>query len=641
MSGKRLLSVLGSLLVAATLFAGGGKEKGTADAATQVRTGKYGEAPMLAAMVKAGTLPPVEKRLPAKPVVVTPLQEVGQYGGTWRQADVTKGGETLFMAEITEPLLRWNREGNAAVANVAESWDVSADGKTFTFHLVQGIKWSDGVPLTTDDILFWYEDILNFPALTKAMPKWLQTLSAVKKIDDSTVSFAFSKPYPLFLENIAYQGGGRATDNMIQPKHFLKDFHPKYVEEAKLTAAAKEKGFPTWVDYFNSLRNICNNVNVPQLGPWYLTSQTESEQKLTRNPYYWKVDTAGNQLPYIDTVVNEVVLNTETLTMKAGSGEYNFQPVRLSLSDYTFFKENEKKGNYKLLLWDTTLGSNFGLMPNLNHSDKVKKDLFNNRDFRVALSYAINRVEMNEIGYLNLAKARQASVIPGCPYFSGDLETMYADYNPAKANEMLDKILPNKGADGWRLRPDGKVLEITILTTPDTLYGPWPNMADLVAKYWKAVGIKTAYDALAGQLYSQRRSSPDFDVITWAYGRGLHPLLEPTFLFPYVQTTGAPQYALWYTSGGTKGEEPPAEMKALMKLYDEFSVTADDAKRMEIGKKIVRGSVENLWIIGTVGIAPAVLVRSNNFRNVPDKSLQEFILQQIAQTQAEQYYIKR
>lgn len=600
----------------------------------------YSEAPMLAELVKEGKLPPVEERLPENPIVVIPYEEIGEYGGTWRSADIARSSETQFLALSTEPLVRWNREGNAVIPNVAESWNVSEDGKTFTFFLRKGIRWSDGVPLTAEDIVFWFEDINLQKELTPSIPGWLKALTTVRKEGDYTVVFEFSDPYPLFLENICHRGGGRYTA-MIQPKHYLTQFHPKYTEPEKLTVLAKEAGFDTWYAHFDFKRDFIKCANVPVLSAWNLISVSDTEQLLTRNPYYWKVDPAGNQLPYIDRVINEVVLNAETLTMKTVAGAYDFQPYRLSLADYSLFKENEAKGGYKVLLWDTALGANLAIMPNLNSADPFKNELFNSLDFRIALSLAINREEINDLCYLGLSVPRQATVIEGCPYYADDLPGLYAEYDPKRANEILDALgLDKKNRQGQRLRPDGSVLELTILTTDMTLYGPWVDVVDLISNYFNKVGIKTAYDVLSSTLYSQRRSSTDFDIITWAWGRGLHPLLEPAFIFPYLQTVGAPLYALWYTSKGEKGVEPPAVIKNIMAMYDKFVLTPDDNERLEIGKEIIRISAENIWMIGTVGIAPSILIKKDYFRNVPDNALYEYIMQHITHTQAEQYFIK-
>lgn len=599
---------------------------------------QYNEAPALAELVSHGKLPPVEQRLPADPVVIEPLDEVGQYGGRIIAAEIQQGGETSFLPYVNEPLVRWNRAGNAVIPNVARSWEVSEDARTFTFHLVEGIKWSDGEPLTVDDIMFWYEDLLMNEEFTPVIPTWLATLEYVKKVDDYTVEFHFSQPYLLFLEQIAFQSGGRPLLMMIHPKHYLKQFHPNYVPADELQALVSQANYDSWVNLFQNKFDFRLNPEIPVIHGWVLQTPG-TRQVMVRNPYYWKVDTAGNQLPYIDEVVIDVVLDPETIAMKIVAGEINFQFNRISLADLTLFRENESAGNYTVKLWDTTVGSSMALMPNLNHPDPYLNELFNNRDFRIALSYAIDREEINDFGYLGLAQPRQATVLEGSAYFEEDLPGLYADYDVKKANEILDSLgLDKRNRDGYRLRPDGEVLEFRILCTDSSNYGPWVDIVDLVTGYWNDIGLKVDFDVVSGTLYTQRRGSGDFDVMIWAWGRGLHPLIEPTFMFPYLRTTGAPEYSTWYTTRGEAGIEPPAEMKEIMALYDEYLVATDFDARHEIGKKIVRMSAENIWSIGTVGVAPTPIIVHNKLRNVPERDVVEFILQHIAHTDTVQYY---
>ncbi|NMB13017.1 MAG: ABC transporter substrate-binding protein [Firmicutes bacterium] len=598
---------------------------------------EYQEAPELAALVKGGQLPPVEERLPVSPMVVEPVERVGTYGGTWTKSEVKQGSETAFIVLNYEPLVRWGDNGRKLIPNVAESWTISDDAKTITFFLREGIKWSDGVPLTANDILFWYECIILNKKLTPTQPAWLSKLETVKALDDYTIEFDFVDSDAIFLENLA--SGPKACE-VIQPAHYLKQFHPAHVAEDTLEAEAKKQGYDSWYARFDFVADEKMNADKPVIGAWKLVASEIDKQILTRNPYYWKVDTAGNQLPYIDKVVIEVVLNVETITMKAATGQTDFQPYRLSISDFTLFKENEESGDYRLLLWDTSVGSNMGLMPNLNHQDPEMNKLFNNRDFRIALSLAIDRDEINDLCYMGLGEARQATVVPGNPHYTDELSQLYAEYDPDKANEILDNLGLKRNKHGQRLLPDGRVIEITIITTPDTLYGPWVDAADLVAKYWSAVGIKTAYESLSSSLYSLRRNSVDFDVMTWAWGRGSHPLIEPVFLFPVLTTTGAPLYARWYTSGGTDGEEPPAEMREVMSLYGDYCTTADDEARLAIGQEIVERSARELWTIGTVGRVPTPLVAKNNFRNVPEVALYEYMLGQIGHVNAPQFFIE-
>jgi len=609
---------------------------------------RYNEAPMLAELVKQGKLPPVEKRLPENPLVVEPVEEIGKYGGTWRFAMLGPGDISIYIPIFAEPLVKWNRTGNGIIPNVAEKWEVKRAYKEFVFYLRKGMKWSDGQPLTADDIMFWYEDILQNKELAPSFPSWLvvaDTPVVVKKINDYTVSFVFKEPNVVFLENVCFQGGGGGgtLSIMIHPKHYLKQFHPKYTPKEQLEKTAKEMGFTTWYALFWNRADFYTNPDCPVLSPWKVTSPLagRSVHILERNPYYWKVDPAGNQLPYIDRISASIVENAEVVNMKALSGELDFQYKHITLNNYPLLKENEAKGGYSVLLWPTALGSNCAFMPNLNHKDPVLKALFNNRNFRIGLSYAINRDEINKLCYLGLAQPRQATVVPECPYYTPGLEKLYAEYDPKKANEYLDKAGLNKrDKDGYRLRPDGKPLQLTIEFTPSGEFGPWPDVVELVTKYWNAVGLRVAYKSMDRALFDIRRASTEFDIMVWAWGRGLTPLIQPVFIFPVIPTTGAPLYARWYSSGGKTGEKPTGDILRAMYMYNRFKRTIDDAERIKIGKELIKLSAENIWSIGTVGLAPTPLVIKKNFKNVPQRSFYEWLLLQISNTSPEQYFIK-
>ncbi|MGC8971481.1 MAG: ABC transporter substrate-binding protein [bacterium] len=609
---------------------------------------KYNESPMLAELVKQGKLPPVEKRLPENPLVVEPVEEIGKYGGTWRFAMLGPGDISIYVPIFAEPLVKWNRSGNGIIPNVTEKWEVKRAYKEFVFYLRKGLKWSDGQPLTADDIMFWYEDILQNKELAPSFPSWLvvaDTPVVVKKINDYTVSFTFKEPNVVFLENVCFQGGGGSgtLSIMIHPKHYLKQFHPKYTPKEQLEKTAKEMGFSTWYSLFWNRADFYTNPDCPVISAWKVTTPLagKSVHVLERNPYYWKVDPAGNQLPYIDRIAASVVENAEVVNIKALSGELDFQFKHIILNNYPLLKENEVKGGYNVLLWPTALGSNCAFMPNLNHKDPVLKALFNNRNFRIGLSYAINRDEINKLCYLGLAQPRQATVVPECPYYTPGLEKLYAEYDPKKANEYLDKAgLNRRDKDGYRLRPDGKPLQLTIEFTPSGEFGPWPDVVELVTKYWNAVGLKVAYKSMDRALFDIRRASTEFDIMVWAWGRGLTPLIQPVFIFPVITTTGAPLYAQWYSSRGKTGEKPTGDILRAMYMYDRFKRTIDDAERIKIGKELIKLSAENVWSIGTVGLAPTPLVVRKNFRNVPQRSFYEWLLLQISNTSPEQYFIK-
>lgn len=140
---------------------------------TKLRISKFNESPQLAELVRQGKLPPLEKRLPENPVVVEPIEEIGKYGGTWKFAILGPGDITVYAPMFAESLVKWNRTGNGIVPNVAEKWEIKRAYREFVFYLRKGLKWSDGQPLTADDILFWYEDILQNKELTSSFPSWL------------------------------------------------------------------------------------------------------------------------------------------------------------------------------------------------------------------------------------------------------------------------------------------------------------------------------------------------------------------------------------------------------------------------------------------------------------------------------------
>jgi peptide/nickel transport system substrate-binding protein len=284
-------------------------------------------------------------------------------------------------------------------------------------------------------------------------------------------------------------------------------------------------------------------------------------------------------------------------------------------------------------------------MPNQNTKDPVLQKIFRDKRFRMALSHALDRDEMNNLFFLGVCKPRQATVIPQCRFYEPDLEMMYATFEPDKANALLDEMGLKKGADGIRLRPDGKQLAFTILGINLASLGPWPDILEFGAQQWtKILGIKAEAKIIDRPLYTQRYQANDIEVGGWAWGRGLTPLISPTFVFPSTGpvNTPAPLYATWYQSGGKSGEEPPkdSDFRKAMDLYDRYVQEADDAKRLAIGKELIRLSTESLWSIGTVGELPDPVIVKNNMGNVPKQILAEHLLANPANAKPEQWYFK-
>lgn len=606
---------------------------------------KYNEAPMLADLVKQGKLPPVEQRLPKNPETVKPLEEVGRYGGNLRTGLLGPADTAVCYAVfLNEWLVRWDQSGSKLVPSVAERYSASKDKRTYTFYLRKGMRWSNGEPFTADDIMFWWEDVILNKELTPVFPVWLSTKGGqgkVEKVDAYTVRFIFPDPYPLFLENQVWSGQGIVR----YPKNYLKQFHPKYTPKEKLEEMAKEAGFQFWHQLFSDRANIIQNQDLPTISAWKSTGPLAGKtmHAMERNPYYWKVDSSGNQLPYIDKLVANIVENLEVLVTKVVAGEIDFDSGHMVLPNYPLIKDNETRGKYRALLWKMAMGSQLYFAPNLNHQDPAKKALFNNLDFRIALSHAINREDINQLCYLGLAEPRHATVAQECEYYTKGIDKLYTEYNPQKANELLDKIgLDKKDKDGFRLCPDGKPLSLTIEFPPLGEFGPWEDIINLVAKYWNAVGIKSVPKPVDRSLYEVRARGTEIDFMVWAWGRGLLPLIQPHFVFPYFWGfyTGAPLYALWYQTGGKEGEQPPPEILKVMQLYDQFKIETNPAKANSLGKQIIKLSAEQIWYIGTVGLAPTIVIAKTNLRNIPEQSFREAMIGQFAHTRPEQYFFK-
>ena len=293
---------------------------------------RFSEAPMLAEQVKAGKLPPVERRLPAEPLVVKPVHEIGRYGGTWRRAFTGPGdGENGNRLMAVDKFLFWDHTGTRISPSVARDWKVSDDGKTVTLSLRKGMRWSDGQPFTADDVVFWYEDLyLDKELVPTPAPRVRRRREARAGREDRRLTFAFKfdAPYYIFEAILAADnqvGRGQATGQGsgrffggYAPRHYLKQFLPKYASADELEREAKREGFDNWKSRLRAKIDWQRNPDLPVLAPWKtVTPITGRTWTLERNPYYWEVDTAGNQLPYIDRVVMTLAENLEVVNLRA------------------------------------------------------------------------------------------------------------------------------------------------------------------------------------------------------------------------------------------------------------------------------------------------------------------------------------
>ena len=593
---------------------------------------EFHEAPELTDLVAKGELPPLAERLPTNPLVVQPEETVGKYGGTLHMMIPPDFARSVEVSNWQyEMLLTPSPIDGQMLPSLAESFEWNDDSTVLTLKLRQGIKWSDGVPYTADDIMFWWNDVILNKELSPGTPALLSRageLAKLTKIDDFTVQYTFAAPYALFTTYLG-SWGFPCTEAAGFPKHYLSQFHPTYTPVAEVEAKMKENSFDTWVDAFQAMSILGNesvNPDLPTLGAWILNEKPPQQlQTYRRNPYYWKVDTAGNQLPYIGDIRTTRTGDGEASLLKAMAGEIDVVgigwlggPKNLGLLD-----ENMGKGEYRYTYGNWMPNSAGNIMFNYTSGDEAKQELYKKKEFRQALSVAINREEIIKVEYKGGVFASQVAPAPGAPYFGeSDLFKSWTQHDPDLANKMLDELgLTKRGADGFRLLPNGK--DLLLIISANTSWPPeTADLQELVRGYWAVVGINAKVAPEEGTLWWTRHDNGEHDLSSRAshFGGGpVHPTLnENTFALSGV--SWAPEWAKWMDMKGAEGVEPPAEVKRIREIHDLVLGESDDAKRVELINEVFKIHMDNLFTIGlTVGdikIGQRQLFR-NRVRNVP------------------------
>ncbi|CAG1015478.1 MAG: ABC transporter substrate-binding protein [Anaerolineae bacterium] len=582
----------------------------------------FKEAPMLAAKVAAGELPPVNERLPENPMVVEPVDSIGVYGGVWHRAWRGVNDFHAFGRIIYDPVLRWPRDPNDPVQpSMAEKWEWSADGKELTLYFRKGLKWSDGAPFTVDDVIFWWEAIETDTNITKSIHgEWQVGGEPMKleKKDDVTITLKFAAPNGLAeTVGLAFHGNqwplGFERFGFYAPKHYLEQYHPKYNASADYKIF-EEKAF----DY---------NVERPVMTAWKI-SQYEAGTTLMvaeRNPYYWRVDKEGNQLPYIDYVYFHFVEATEGVNAMGIAGDLSMQARAIDLAQYPVYIANQEKGNYHMLLWPQAQASSATLWFNQSYPDDNYRTLFQDLRFRKAMSHAIDRETINQVAFLGQGVARTSVVVPDSPCYTPEEENVNGEFDPELAKKLLDEIGLKKGDDGFYAFADGSPI-LLVIETSITATGMKDSL-EMISQWWSEVGIKNEVKVSSRDVFWPRAGANEAMVTTWTTDRGLVPMVDPIYVFPFDERSWmAPAMGIWYKTGGKEGIEPTADFKKAMDLYDEYKLTVDPARQNEICKEIVSMSTTNLWTLGTVGLTPNPVVVKNNFMNVAEKHTADWII---------------
>jgi len=606
------------------------------------------EAPELARLVKSGDLPPLRQRLPREPLVVEPVSEVGHYGGEWRTFIQNPGGGEVYENIGYETLARWTRDFSDIEANIA-TWDTSEDGTEYTLHLRQGIKWSDGEPFTTADIAFVFDDVISNEVLFPVFPEWLSARGepgTFEAVDEYTCRFTFPAPHAFFPYWLA-----RAESAILcgVARHYFEQFHPKYNDDVE--AEAKREKFADWNSRYWAMGGggpggleCWQNPDMPVLLPWMVDTPLLGNRLVARrNPYYWKTDPEGSQLPYLDRVTIEVVQSAETAVLRTTQGEFTLPSTDvLTPTNKPVFARSRAGGDYEFVDQMTSDVNNGVMVLNLTHKDPVLREVFRNRDFRIGLSHAINRQELIDAVYQRQGEPYQSAPRPESDYYDEQLAKQYTEFDVALANEHLDRSgYTDRDDDGYRLLPDGRRIRINV-EMPSGFDPTYPVASELIRDYWAEVGVDLRIKNEGSALFWERLFANEHDAVIYTAESGLRDaILDPGWFFPVGgRCYYARSWADWYGTRGESGERPPEAVRQQMEIYDEINATMDVDRQRELFMEILGISREQFYVIGTALIEGRYSIVQNRMGNVLNPIPEGSLYPDPAPIGPEQFYVR-
>ncbi|RKX33457.1 MAG: hypothetical protein DRP71_10320 [Verrucomicrobia bacterium] len=598
------------------------------------------EPPILAELVREGKLPPVRVRTGDEPAVLEGAEGIGRYGGTWNMATKTRMFIWEEMSRLfgAETLVRWSPLGYPIVPHVARSWVASGDSKTWTFQLRKGMRWSDGHPFTAHDIYYWWkhefvyglENGVRMEENTDKIIRHGDRFGRVRVIDKSTVEFQFDTPNPFFLEKLA----STYMQSICFPRHYLEQYHPELGDQELIETTMKRRGFVNRSQLYMEMKNE-NNPLCPRLTPWInRTYKPNPPYSFVRNPYYWAVDIKGNQLPYIDQVTMEIQTK-ELIAIDTAAGGYPASFKWLDFSDYSIYMKGRSTYGYEVQHWYPAFRSIWTIWPNLNRRvdpgdeiSRMKAELLNTKEFIQALSLAINRTAIIKAEFNGIGEPAQLSPGRESPYFSERLHTSFVDYDPDRAERMLDSIgLTNRDGAGYRTFGNGDRM-LWFVTVSD---GTNPGPLQFVIDDWKRVGIRALPKLQSSGLVLLEFITRKQDFYVGGDMSGFIPVIEPKSYVPVGGGTPfATAYGTWYefkisefaTSDRVAYPPPPGHpLGRAQDLYDAaMQAPTKEAGRQQF-QEIMDIAAENLWGITIATPPPQIAVIRNDFRNVPKKAI--------------------
>ncbi|MEW2918524.1 ABC transporter substrate-binding protein [Ruegeria sp. ANG10] len=589
-----------------------------------------------------GDLPAVADRLPAEPLVIVPYDSIGQYGGVLDAlSNATESGTSDFLSVRHVNLFRYSDDLQTLVPNVAKSWEWSDDFTQLTVHLREGHKWSDGAPFTAADVVFWYDNLMmdtNVIAEAKDYALAGGQPMKVEALDDTTVQFTLAAPKPGLTETFSF-----TYVQPYQPKHFFEKFHPALDENADANAQALgyENGYELikayygnsdWMDTPSPMLTAGDKLAglpkdaMPTLESHILVKESTEGRHYVANPYFFQVDTQGNQLPYISEMDETYVPDEEVRNLKLLNGEVDYKSQGVNLTSAPVLLEGQESGNYTLEV-KPAIGYPV-LTFNVTAEDEGKRALFNDIRFRTAMSVAMDRNQLNEVTAFGLGEPTQYIGFSPRPDFIDAKWSEYeAGFDQDRANALLDEVgLVDQNGDGFRDLPNGDPL---VLDWQFSTQSASAQLVELIAQNWKDVGVNTAIKEVTSDEFRAAQSANTLDMGMWLKSQPAGSVLGdgeiwvPPFDGYFDVRTGM-LWAEYLSSNGENGVEPPAWVADLKAALDTYQSSAPGSEAsVAAAQKMVEIMTGELLFIGTVN-SPAPIYHSNNLQNFTEFKTQSY-----------------
>lgn len=582
--------------------------------------------------VASGALPAIADRIPSQPAVIDLAAKGREFG--------TQGGSLRTLVSRSKDIRQMVVYGYARLVGFKADYTLEPDilravdifeGRRFTLHLRKGHRWSDGVPFTSADFRYWWENVVGNEEITPTgAPDFMfadDNLGTVTFPDDHTVVFEWPTENPNFLPLLA-----QASPPFIyRPAHYLKQFHIDFAETEALAGEVQKARVNSWAALHNKRDNMYkfDNADLPTLQPWLnKTGGKKSSRNLfERNPYFHRIDTRGVQLPYID-VVEMTVVSGGLIAAKANAGEVDLQSRGLSFRDVSILKKGEAEGgNYRTLLWGNGVSSQIAIYPNLNFADPVWRRVMRDTRFRRALSLSIDRRMINRALYFGLAKEGGMTALSQSPLHNVAYQYAWSIYYPAKANALLDEMgLTERTPAGLRKLPDGRPMEFVVETAGERQ--EVENALAIITDTWRELGIKLVLRPLDRNILRNRvYSGVSMSAVWYGWDNGLPtPDTSPKHLAPTNQEFFSwPKWGQYYQTAGEAGEPPDInDADRLLAMYDGWSHSGDAATKQIFWSEMLRIHAKQQFAIGVLAEAPQPVVVSKRLRNVPEEGIWAF-----------------